>query len=409
MNYYGRPIVLQKPPSPLHYLFGGMGQGITQSLQRYLEEKKRKRDIANQVLENVLMGNIPPAALATDVGQRYLESLGISEEPQLKGLIETGRREYTIPEGTMEMPSGGLVNIPGVVPPEIPFETYVEREKEKTITKEEAAWKRALRRKLEEWNLKDQFESEAARQRALDGIIQAEADAKRRDTEIQDMDVNYKTGEVKVNYLEPFEKKEIETKMEKTKFGGKTYDQYKADYNLKVTNAHTARRNAIKFLSSIGTGMEDPLWETMIKEMLKDKGIDFEKTKDMAPEERKRLLIGEYNKEIDAWNKELKDMATKLNLKSNEVVKIKQIGPGLEEMEPPEPKEPLGESDIRNITAAPIKTEKKLSDEDHVELANYLKSLGINKYNMKGERATKIFEKAKELGYDVEKIKSLLD
>jgi len=404
-------IVLQRPPSALHGLLSGLGFGITQGVEKVMAEKERKKNMTTQILENVLQGNIPPGLLATDIGQRFLEQAGISKEPGIKGLLEAGRKEFQVPERTMEMPSGALVNIPGVTPPEVPYEHYAKKEKERKTAAEEETWKKGLERKLRELGITDAFKGDQAREKALRGILAAQSHAKTSGQEIQDLNVNFSTGDVRADFLTSIEKGEKETKRRKDVFGGKTYDQYKTLYNQGVRKAHESRTKAIKFLSSIGTGTDEMSAEFIAAFPNLATILAMDKTQQMPVEDRKKLLIREYNKEVDAWNNELRDMAKKLNLKANEVIKIKHIGPELGELEPPEPKEPLRIAEIREEVVAPkVSSEKEgKSDEEHLEFVEWMKSVGVTKDILNGERARSALEEAKRKGYNIDKIKSLFD
>lgn len=124
MNGRRGAIVLQKPPTFLENLLSGLGVGVSRGLNRYFKERDRKRSVTSQVLDRVLSGDVSEDLLATDLGQAFQSKLGIDKEPSMEKMTQMGLEKYSYPERTEYLPGGTAVTMPGVTPPEIPFEVY---------------------------------------------------------------------------------------------------------------------------------------------------------------------------------------------------------------------------------------------------------------------------------------------
>ena len=147
----GRTIVTRKPKTFLESFLESAGIGISEGMQRYYEERKRKRDRTQSVLQGVLEEKISPELLATDLGQSFQRELGIDKEPALKEITGMGLEKYSYPERTIEMPGdtrkmpGAAVTMPGVTPTEIPFESYRRKQEEAKEIQAQSEQQRKLR------------------------------------------------------------------------------------------------------------------------------------------------------------------------------------------------------------------------------------------------------------------------
>jgi len=121
MNRRGA-IVLQKPPSPLAYLFSGLGMGVTQGIERVLKEREERKDRAGRILEGFLSGKFPVGMAGTDVFQNYAEQGKLLNEPGIQELIWSGREEFRPEPQTKILPGGGAITMPQPAPENVPYE-----------------------------------------------------------------------------------------------------------------------------------------------------------------------------------------------------------------------------------------------------------------------------------------------
>ena len=138
-------IVIQQQPSFLESLLFGLGTGVEKGVHQFYKERDRKRGMTSQVLSKVLSGEISPELLATDLGQSFQRELGIDKEPALKQATQMGLEEAGYEESAYTMPGGARVTMPGVTPPEIPFELHRKKEEERKEVEAQTEQQRKLR------------------------------------------------------------------------------------------------------------------------------------------------------------------------------------------------------------------------------------------------------------------------
>ena len=342
-------IVLDQPESPWHGLLAGLGAGITQGMQRLAQEKERKRGTAENIMEKVLMGEIDPMLLSSEEGLGLMSSYGVMKEPGMTELLEQGQRAWDATQ-------------PGIGPPAPQnigrYYDYKSQETEAEKTdQEEQSWRIALERKLKELEQIGEFKSEAAMKRAYQSLKQIEMDARLEGRTIEDIDVNFSTGAVRVNYFTPQEKKF--QAQDFTATAGKTFEEVNENYNSLAIKARSLKTSAIKYISGIAGGIEPD--EAFSKEFPGLYSLlSSKQAKLMSPKERADLLIRDYNKEIREYNRQLNDLGKKLRIRPDDVIQLKIIGPKLEDVEPPKP---ASRSDLRSGVNMPEQPEPPSAEE----------------------------------------------
>jgi len=360
MYGYGRAIVTRKPPSFLEAFLSSMGVGITQGVQRYFQEKERKRSMTQNVMEMVLSGQMPPEIAGTDIFQKYTETGGISEEPEIKDLKYSALEKHRPPAETKELPGGAMVTVPREISPELlkaglPFEAYLERKKVQQEQEEELAWRKALERKMKEYGIMDKFTSDLARKNMKNNLIRAEVEAKRAGYEIENIsNIDWAKGTFKVDYLMPAEKIE-----KKEASATKKADIWKKDYTAYKKNSLTARKRRTSLMQSLAKVKSGVISGSPEIQAI----LDSYKIKSGDPDTIFTTLYREANKEIDEYNRREKEDAKRLRLKPDQRVRLKRIGPKLEDVEPIEP---LSTVDTRHIVSPPPPAEEETVDPSDV-------------------------------------------
>ena len=366
MYRYGRRgMVGTKPPSFLEAFLSSAGVGITQSMQRYFQEKERKRGMTQNVMEMVLSGRMPPEVAGTDIFQKYTEAGGISDKPEIKALKYSALDAYRPPPEKKELPGGAVVTVPREISPELmkaglPFESYLEKKKIELEQDEDAAWMKGLERKKKEYKIMGEFKNEFAAKVALNGMIKAEINAKRGGQTIENMKANLQTGAVTIDYLSNTEKDE--KKKRKASDALKIWD---AGYKAYKSNALTVRKrrtSLMRTLAKIKAGVNVDIFA----ELPHSRAIlyDAEATSG-DPDMIFSILYREANKEIDEYNKTEKEDAKKLRLKPDQRRRLKRISPKLEDEEP---KEALDRVDTRlTVNPPPPATEETVDPSEVAE------------------------------------------
>lgn len=129
-------IVVRRPESAWAKFLSGLGLGITQSYERSMAEQERRKNLVSDLLLKTGMGEIPSGFWGSETGQDFLEHMGLTKEPEVRGLIEQGRREFEYPEQTIQTPGGSAINIPATAPEAVPQDVFLQAEREKAYNAE---------------------------------------------------------------------------------------------------------------------------------------------------------------------------------------------------------------------------------------------------------------------------------
>ncbi len=386
-GYNRRARIVPKPPSFLEAFLSSAGIGITQGMDRHFREKERKRGMSQNVLEMVLSGQMPPEIAGTDIFQKYTEAGGIEGMEEIKALKYSALEAYRPPAETKQLPGGGAVTVPREISPELmkaglPFESYLEQKKAELERDEELTWKKALKRKLREHKITDKFKSDIARENMKNNLIRAEVEAKKAGYEIENIsNIDYATGIFKVDYLLPAERKE-----KKKKSASDAANIYKADYKAYKSNALTARKRRTTLMQSLAKVKSGVISGSPEIQAI----LDSYKIKSGDPDTIFRILHREANKEIDEYNRREKEDAKKLGLKPDQRVKLKRIGPKLEDEKL---KEALNTVDSRHAINPPPGKPEPTEEEISREAQTLMDSGAIDPQT--GQKYTE--EKAKEI------------
>jgi hypothetical protein len=177
-----RPIVMRKPAGFLEGLLGGLGVGVTQGVERALRRREIQGERKDRIVEGFLTGKFSPRAAGTDVFQRWTESSGIRKYPEIDALIQAGTQANAIEESQAIMPEepprepvkgmwasladegmgrgrtmgGPVVTIPGVTPPEVPYEYARRMQEEEDVANELAVFER---HEDIRWQMKKKYEA----------------------------------------------------------------------------------------------------------------------------------------------------------------------------------------------------------------------------------------------------------
>jgi len=359
--YGRRPIVYRKQPTFLQSLLGGVGYGVTQAMQRAMAEKERKRGMAQNVMEMILSGRMPPEVVGTDMFQKYTEASGISDMPEIRKLKFQALEKFRPKAEARILPSGQAVDMPQPIPLDLakaglPWEAYKESEKEKQYKLEDEAWKRAFDRKLKEYKITDKFKSELARENMLINMVAAQVEAKKAGYEIENINnIDWANGTFKVDYLLPAEKTE-----KKEKSAAKNADIWKKDYATYKANGNSKRLRRTKLLMDLakvkaGITSGSPAIQAI---------LDSYNVKSGDPDKIWSILYREANKEIDQYNKIEAEDAKRLKLKPDQRIQLKRIAPGLEDVEP---KPALTLTDTRSGVNLPPPQDEGIDSSEVVE------------------------------------------
>jgi len=262
MAYRRSPIVLQKPPSPLHMLLSGLGYGITGAMQRYMSQKQKSRDISQDVIKSVLQGDLPSEVMATDVFKTYASMANIDKRPEIKALTDQAMEEFRPPPVTKELAPpfkpvpgapmglpGGVVTVPQAIQPEyvekgVPWEAY----QKKMLEKEDVKAQRKLEGELTEFQAKEIFKDRIKRSshlplnKRIDIAEDGYKQAIEKGWSVDDFTITDPESGVKINietYTENLNKQQIE-KAKRTTEGIAYLNAWK-EYN----NIQIATRKAI--------------------------------------------------------------------------------------------------------------------------------------------------------------------
>jgi hypothetical protein len=88
---YKRAVVVQQPPSNLHYFLGGLGDGIATGVERGLMERERRSDRAFKIGLECLMDPEKMEWLATESGQAFLKASGLAKDKGIQIIVKGGQ------------------------------------------------------------------------------------------------------------------------------------------------------------------------------------------------------------------------------------------------------------------------------------------------------------------------------
>jgi hypothetical protein len=339
-RYGGR--VIQARTSPWAYLLTGLGQGISDSISSFVEDRKKRKELTESIASKVLSGQIDPGIFATETAQDLMGSMGVSNQPQIKNLTAQALEKFQTPEKIMTSPSGAMVNIPAAQPSAIPLELYqqYQQEREAALRRQkfyqeelpEYGEKEALRLRLTN-EINKQFEEtpEEVIQHVY-GVIEA---AKKQGVPIENL--TYKG----VDVYTAVEKAKAATDQNVKALAGQ------GKYYNGITSAQDYRTNAIKILTGLKTGAMttdqatgqlkniDSRWEVI------GKLLGLEGKAKMTPKDLEAIRR-EMNKSIIARNKENRLYAREGLIKPSEIEEIEPISEDI-----------LGEIEAPKLTSNP--------------------------------------------------------
>lgn len=332
----------QRPPSPWSYFLGGMGTGITQSLEKVMQEKERKRSMTDQVLESVIQGTFDPRVLATEEGRDWAIRNLRYKSPEVQKLMYQGKMK-----ANLLGPGGMGPPAPYALPAHIEqIEKEVEAEEEEKLRKELEQIERKEKLKL-------QIKKEA--QPSPEKIAEIQELLSKHGLAPENITVNI--DGVNYDLQTALERQEAVRKLaEKEKEGGESWDENYQKYLGKGSDYREKRTRLVNAIATIGTGEEMPEVFNQFPAL----AALLSKSDKAPPEERRRIAIRETNKNIAAWNKEMGNEAKRLKLKPKDIITFGKIkAETLEEIEPPEP---VKDEQKRGVIITP-----KAKDEETVD------------------------------------------
>lgn len=282
-------IVIQKPPSVLHHLLGGLGMGITQGVEKQMKKAEERRAKASNVLESVLSGDLDPTLLATEEGQGWLRKKGIYEDPDIQNTIFQGQVK------------AGLLGESGMGPPA----PYTLTEAHKSI--EDTAARLARRsevQKIEDslfvFEQKEHIKKEVNRPRPLnerlDKAVKAYNRLLKMGIPVEDVQVTDPDSGIKIDLLTHIENlttKQVEN-IAKGKSGIKYLNELSKFYDLQI--------NTAKYFHNLVLGKTEPEsdltgeFRTLLDEMMESLGRKKLSTQDIRTQVRR--LIPLFNQKI---------------------------------------------------------------------------------------------------------------
>lgn len=148
-----------KQPTILEQLLQGLSLGVTRGVDMAMRQREQKRNLMADLLTKFGTGQIPMGLAGTEVGQDIFSVLGLEKEPEIKGLIEQGRKEFEYPERTVQAPGGAAINIPGVSPQAVPTDIFLKKEQEKALLLKEAEEERKMQRQIQLHQIKGEIDA----------------------------------------------------------------------------------------------------------------------------------------------------------------------------------------------------------------------------------------------------------
>lgn len=288
MDGYRRgAIVLQKPPSPLEYLFSGLGMGITQGTEQILREREERKERAGRILEGFLSGKFPVGMAGTDVFQKYAEQGNLLNEPGIQELIWSGREEFRPKPQTKLLPGGQAVTIPQPVPENVPYEqarrVYAEAESAQKLSEFKA--KEIIKRQVEESFRKSLPER-------LETALKINEWATSKNVPIGDIDVRDPHTGITVDFVTHVEqqKKQQLDELAKNK-AGITYLKAEKEYYSMIMSADRMLKN-VREGRDLTTGMSEKLMAHIY-------GIEVKEISKLNPQAQARRYIPLLNKRLN--------------------------------------------------------------------------------------------------------------
>jgi len=350
MNGYGRRYggryMPQQPPSPWSHFLGGLGTGITKSLDRLIQEKERKRSMTDQVLESVIQGDFDPRVLATEEGRDWAIRNLKYKSPEIQKLMFQGQIK------------ANLLGPGGMGPPE-PYQLSAHQEtlREEIEAEKEEKFKKELEQIERKERLRLQIKKEA--QPSPEKIAEIQKLLSEHGLAPENITVNI--DGVNYDLQTALEKAETVRKLAEKKKGGKeSWDENYQKYLAKGSDYREKRTRLVNAIATIGTGEEMPEVFNKFPAL----AALLSKSDKAPPEERRRIAIRETNKNIAAWNREMENEAKRLKLKPGQYVRLGKIkAETLEEIEPPEP---VTDEQKRNVIVTPKSKDEETVDPSEV-------------------------------------------
>jgi len=305
----GRAIVVKRPPTFLESLLSSAGIGISAGMQRYYDEKKRRRGVTQSILQSVLEGEISPEILTTDLGRSFTEQVGIGREPAIQRLQQEGLEKFRPPAEKKELsPDGAVVDVPQTMPLEwiekgVPYAEYRRAQEEA----EEVQAQTKMRRELFVYEEKEKAKRRVERSfrmplsRRLEVAMGVLETGKRNNWPIEDMAIRDPETGININFLTHLKglQKQKTEQVAKTK-GGIAYLKEELKY-------HNLLMSSVKFLH--GLKSDEGVTEDMSdlgKELLRGIGISG---RALSPEEVKvyiRRFLPIINKKLEVQHRILR-------------------------------------------------------------------------------------------------------
>jgi hypothetical protein len=306
-----RPIVLDAPPSPLHYLLSGLSQGVMTGMENRKKQEEGRKNAMAQILEGVMSGSVDPRMLATSTGQDFLKSQGLTGEEPIARLLEEGRRQ------------ANLLG-PGDMGPPKPYgiDDYQAQLSQEAAARKEAEIQEARRRLNMEERIKQKHKPEKPEKKDLtpeekvEEIYRIQEEAKRRNMPLDDINiggVNVRTqGEIEKDYFAKMEKQQTEAK------------GYEAMYNANREDVLEFKTGATKTLTSYLSAKTVDSISPIMANMIMYGGSPGEiepiiENKSLTPERRARLVAAVMNKQIKEYNRNLMNDGIKAGKSKDEI------------------------------------------------------------------------------------------
>lgn len=356
--------IVQRPPSPLHYLLAGMGQGIETGVERALRDKERQKSLVGQILEQVAMGQVPSEWFATPEAQDWLRSVGIHRHPQIQELMTRGQAA-TIPSGRIATTPSGMAQR---IPPTYGMPQYLEeRRQAEAGLRRRKFYEEELPQEIEKKRITREIE-EAYRPDPRESMERIRRVAKENNLEVGNLTFDPETGKIHADFVTPFEKaKELRTVAEKQA-------DAKDKYNVKITEGLKYKVDASKYITGIKSGEPISAMDLLLfmSPLLKEKSIDTlaKRTALMEPEKRAKFLIKEFNNVIEAKNKEIEDLGKRAGMPPSDLFKIEKMDESM--LEEPEEEEPTVGGKVGQILTLPKKAKEPTAEEIEIEAQKIL-------------------------------------
>lgn len=437
-------IILQKPPTFLESLLESTGIGISRGMQRYYKERDRKRGVTQTIIEGVLSGDISPEILATDLGQSYQRYLGIEDEPAIKQATQTGLEEAGYEERTVELPGGtstrempgARITMPGVTPPEIPFELYRKKEEQK----KELVAQTEQRQELQLYRLKKQVDQDVKRMGRLSpeqrlGRLSDYMKAFER-IGVDPKSATFNDPEAGITMTLPMKyqiEKDREAQRIKGLEGGQEFLKLEGQY-------HKRSASMIRTLTSIATGesVVDSAMRQAFAEGTVEKGYEkiVSRISQSSPRLQVQALLEPLNKELRSMHKRMRLFAKEAGISDFYLPHFESISPSqifqperylrrkqearhpelysalsegvdLEKKREPKPVGAVSLSAAGNVVVKPKPPGlvNLPTNDEYKELVGGMIERGWNKRSLESANGELLLQEAEKMGFDPEKIK----